>query len=115
MIRRPPRSTLFPYTTLFRSLLAAGDSAAALEAFAQAGRSLDLARLALARGDSARARDALYGLMARAPESDDAPAAVGVTLAALPARTAPERVALAPALKVHGAAGDPRPQGRRAL
>src|SRR2546426_540631 len=28
MIRRPPRSTLFPYTTLFRSyLLALGDSA----------------------------------------------------------------------------------------
>src|SRR5260370_30149459 len=25
MIRRPPRSTLFPYTTLFRSLLAAGN------------------------------------------------------------------------------------------
>src|SRR5260370_22236188 len=25
MIRRPPRSTLFPYTTLFRSVLAAGD------------------------------------------------------------------------------------------
>src|SRR3712207_8285766 len=24
MIRRPPRSTLFPYTTLFRSLLMAG-------------------------------------------------------------------------------------------
>src|SRR2546427_8853613 len=24
MIRRPPRSTLFPYTTLFRSLLQAG-------------------------------------------------------------------------------------------
>src|SRR2546426_10832029 len=24
MIRRPPRSTLFPYTTLFRSLLVAG-------------------------------------------------------------------------------------------
>src|SRR5260221_5592699 len=30
MIRRPPRSTLFPYTTLFRSKrLGAGDSAAA--------------------------------------------------------------------------------------
>src|SRR2546425_9511073 len=28
MIRRPPRSTLFPYTTLFRSLRAALDSAA---------------------------------------------------------------------------------------
>src|SRR3712207_8293678 len=25
MIRRPPRSTLFPYTTLFRSLLENGD------------------------------------------------------------------------------------------
>src|ERR1017187_5226163 len=25
MIRRPPRSTLFPYTTLFRSVAAAGD------------------------------------------------------------------------------------------
>src|SRR5258705_8273025 len=25
MIRRPPRSTLFPYTTLFRSVCAAGD------------------------------------------------------------------------------------------
>src|SRR2546430_6936785 len=25
MIRRPPRSTLFPYTTLFRSLRGAGD------------------------------------------------------------------------------------------
>src|SRR3712207_6994384 len=26
MIRRPPRSTLFPYTTLFRSVLADGSS-----------------------------------------------------------------------------------------
>src|SRR5256885_9931438 len=25
MIRRPPRSTLFPYTTLFRSILEAGE------------------------------------------------------------------------------------------
>src|SRR5256885_3603448 len=33
MIRRPPRSTLFPYTTLFRSLLAqANDSVYALAA-----------------------------------------------------------------------------------
>src|SRR2546427_5688926 len=29
MIRRPPRSTLFPYTTLFRSRLAAGGRGAA--------------------------------------------------------------------------------------
>src|SRR3712207_7759525 len=27
MIRRPPRSTLFPYTTLFRSLLVVGTAA----------------------------------------------------------------------------------------
>src|SRR3712207_7027580 len=26
MIRRPPRSTLFPYTTLFRSLVLVGDA-----------------------------------------------------------------------------------------
>src|SRR5258708_12983720 len=41
MIRRPPRSTLFPYTTLFRSLFAEGDAgvyltdAALLERLAQ--------------------------------------------------------------------------------
>src|SRR2546429_3664370 len=35
MIRRPPRSTLFPYTTLFRSAAAKG----------QAGRNVDTARL----------------------------------------------------------------------
>src|SRR2546430_11013642 len=32
MIRRPPRSTLFPYTTLFRSLLQRGRSTTALPA-----------------------------------------------------------------------------------
>src|SRR5258708_16684093 len=30
MIRRPPRSTLFPYTTLFRSRLGIADAAAGL-------------------------------------------------------------------------------------
>jgi peptidoglycan lytic transglycosylase len=98
-----------------QALLLAGDSAAALEAFAQAGRGLDVARLALARGDSARARDAVYGLMARAPETDDAAAASGVALGSLPARTAPERVALARALKFHGAAGDALTQVERAM
>src|SRR5260370_13187396 len=39
MIRRPPRSTLFPYTTLFRSLVE-GDLA--LEHFAQPGDELGL-------------------------------------------------------------------------
>jgi soluble lytic murein transglycosylase len=98
-----------------QALLAAGDSAAALEALARAGRSLDVARLALTLGDSSRARDALYGLMARAPESDDGGAAVGVALASLWPRTPPERVALARAMKAHGAAGDARLEVERAV
>src|SRR5690554_7316179 len=40
MIRRPPRSTLFPYTTLFRS----GSFAAALKAAGAAGRILGVGR-----------------------------------------------------------------------
>src|SRR2546428_9145326 len=35
MIRRPPRSTLFPYTTLFRSLLVDASSPTALNASIQ--------------------------------------------------------------------------------
>ena len=98
-----------------QALLAAGDSTAALEALARAGRSLDVARLALTLRDSSRARDALYGLMARAPESDDGGAAVGVALASLLPRTPPERVALARAMKSHGAAGDARLEVQRAM
>src|SRR5258708_27430145 len=37
MIRRPPRSTLFPYTTLFRSWRAAVDSACAVRWAAEQG------------------------------------------------------------------------------
>src|SRR2546430_8812829 len=37
MIRRPPRSTLFPYTTLFRSGLGADDAGLAEEGFDAAG------------------------------------------------------------------------------
>src|SRR2546425_12576902 len=37
MIRRPPRSTLFPYTTLFRSLLEEGVDLLVLETFISAG------------------------------------------------------------------------------
>src|SRR3712207_7784487 len=44
MIRRPPRSTLFPYTTLFRSLCLSGDlreGAGGLLAGQDLGRVLD--------------------------------------------------------------------------
>src|SRR5690554_6979319 len=41
MIRRPPRSTLFPYTTLFRSLLAAAAEDGVALRVASAYRSAD--------------------------------------------------------------------------
>src|SRR3989475_7130579 len=37
MIRRPPRSTLFPYTTLFRSFMRAGTTVFAKMSFRRAG------------------------------------------------------------------------------
>src|SRR3989454_7295949 len=45
MIRRPPRSTLFPYTTLFRSLAAVGRYGADDPRPVEAGTIYDLASL----------------------------------------------------------------------
>src|SRR2546427_9934655 len=53
MIRRPPRSTLFPYTTLFRSLLARGEDVAVLHG------ALVVAGVVLARDDPLHAHRAL--------------------------------------------------------
>src|SRR3712207_8937119 len=52
MIRRPPRSTLFPYTTLFRSreLLAAGAGDLARVITAEHGKTVDDARGEVQRG-----------------------------------------------------------------
>src|SRR3712207_7497952 len=55
MIRRPPRSTLFPYTTLFRSPLAVGEE---LEAALGGHPRVRDARAGRA-GDHAAARDGL--------------------------------------------------------
>src|SRR2546430_7540697 len=52
MIRRPPRSTLFPYTTLFRSAHR-GD----LLGFGFAARGPQLLRQRVSRGDELRGRD----------------------------------------------------------
>ena len=90
------------------ALLLAGDTLRALDAFAQAGKGLDVARLALAAGDSARARAALYELMARAPQSDDAAAAVALALGPLPPWAPEEHVALGRALNRRNTADDAR-------
>src|SRR3989449_4605158 len=49
MIRRPPRSTLFPYTTLFRSIVFATDPARVADAvdMREQEREVDLARARL--------------------------------------------------------------------
>src|SRR5256884_1642664 len=49
MIRRPPRSTLFPYTTLFRSL--SGGARPAFWAFGQLGQPSAGARSRTTRGN----------------------------------------------------------------
>src|SRR2546429_1411161 len=63
MIRRPPRSTLFPYTTLFRSQLGVSRSLALSKAFARG------------LGRSFRARRGVAGNLCRsaAPSRDGVP------------------------------------------
>jgi soluble lytic murein transglycosylase len=98
-------------------LLLAGDTTRALAAFVAVGKggSLDAARLALATGDSARARTLLYGLLARDPLSDDAAAAVSLALGPLPPRAADEHVAMARALNRRSSLRDARIHVERAL
>src|SRR3989454_5364410 len=72
MIRRPPRSTLFPYTTLFRSPLEEGLADRVVEVH-RAGLGL-LARVALGVGDVDRhdhAHLAAPGLARRSPRSEE--------------------------------------------
>src|SRR2546422_4018896 len=54
MIRRPPRSTLFPYTTLFRSRKRRVPVAGARSRIARAGRGRPLVHRAAARPRRAR-------------------------------------------------------------
>src|SRR3712207_8468433 len=51
MIRRPPRSTLFPYTTLFRSVIGFGG-----------GSSMDVAKLIAVLTGSEQELKSMYGI-----------------------------------------------------
>lgn len=98
-----------------RALLLAADTQRAIAAFAEAGKQLEVARLALAARDTARARGALYELMGRTPQSDDAAAAVPLAQGALAPRTPAERIALARATHRRGTAADARTHVARAV
>jgi len=100
-----------------RSRLLAGDTTRALEGLATAGKggALDAARLALATGDSARARTLLYALLARDPLSDEAAAGVSLAIGPLPPRDAAEHVALARALNRRTTTRDARIHVEHAL
>src|SRR2546430_9979666 len=57
MIRRPPRSTLFPYTTLFRSVLASFLLLPVCQQYAQPATRVEHLRAHGALGDAEDARD----------------------------------------------------------
>src|SRR5438874_4179532 len=71
MIRRPPRSTLFPYTTLFRSAHQALNASAAAAAGLAAGVSLDAAVAALATASLSKWRLELRGLACGVMRSEE--------------------------------------------
>jgi tetratricopeptide (TPR) repeat protein len=98
-----------------RSLLLAGDTTRALDAFTAAGKGLDVARLAIVVGDSARARSALYGLLSSAPLSDDGAAGVALALGPLAPRDPSEHVALGRALNRRTTTRDARIHVEHAL
>jgi soluble lytic murein transglycosylase len=99
-----------------RALLAAGDSGRAVDALATApGGALQAAQVALARGDSAWARNLLYHLFASAPLSDDAAAGEALAQGPLPPVTSVERTSLAQVLRTHGDGPAALVQVRRAI
>ena len=99
-----------------RALLAAGDSGRAVDALATApGGALQAAQVALARGDSAWARNLLYRLFAGSPQSDESAAGEALAQGPLPPLTAGERTALAQVLRTHGDVPAAVVQVRRAI
>src|SRR5256885_9539742 len=72
MIRRPPRSTLFPYTTLFRSHAVAGDAERRRSTALIVGGAIDAAEreVALLVGRTAGARAAVARVRSAARDHD---------------------------------------------
>src|SRR2546422_6198652 len=64
MIRRPPRSTLFPYTTLFRSLSSASVTRST-KSFTRAGRTCTFPRIFTSRKAAARSEEHTSELQSR--------------------------------------------------
>src|SRR5258707_5939559 len=66
MIRRPPRSTLFPYTTLFRSLAPTASDDARLGVCAQCDRQDEILRTQFGfRGPRLRSEEHTFELQSR--------------------------------------------------
>src|SRR5690349_22882475 len=78
MIRRPPRSTLFPYTTLFRSQVEVGDALAEIETD-KASMELEaedagvLTRIIAGEGDEVAVGEAIAVISADGEAPDAAP------------------------------------------
>src|SRR2546425_11728608 len=86
MIRRPPRSTLFPYTTLFRSQLALDEAAVGVLHRITLGVHL---RFVLDQGQDGAARDRL-ALLGR-PDRLRSPVELAVLLGVVPIESRVER------------------------
>src|SRR5256885_8708104 len=107
MIRRPPRSTLFPYTTLFRSREEAAEAVAARPAWAPSATAPERPE---ERSDSPAVPVRRAAGQAAAPSaSPDGSSGVALTAAPSPAGAAPARAAQVPL-----AAGLGRGAGRAA-
>src|SRR3712207_9499459 len=87
MIRRPPRSTLFPYTTLFRSLILAVIGGTVAVAVGMA------VGLPLVKGSPEERAREVSGVFLSALAQDDVETAYGLLCAEERARVAPEAAA----------------------